>query len=305
MRALENVLEDAASQSIQMTCIIFPVWLADRLWLPSWTLDFWPWSGPSIVSGHMVTRRSPKNLLSEESVIRSQALLVRELVGEFSRHPGLGGWVLGSGLERTTVAESMGAFENWLGSMKEAAARTDQARLRLEVGAQSLIIGRTIPFGTLHSQEIDVQVRDDWKPAWATADSRLWPAFLAGFATRHLRSPAVVAQTLGYDYGWSSDPHATLTAVQRAGGGGCIAASLFDFSESLRRSPPFHDDPSLLHRGLLRTDGMLKDITTAWLDFVHSPETLRETSGFPVFDPDMLARDPEAVARECYEEFTS
>jgi hypothetical protein len=95
-----------------------------------------------------------------------------------------------------------------------------------------------------------------------------------------------------------------LEGIRDAGGRGCVADYLFDFSPNLASSPPFTDDPKLLRNGLIGVDGRPKPVGAAWPVLSRDASIgLPEAWRFPEVDVELREREPESVARESFESF--
>jgi hypothetical protein len=211
---------------------------------------------------------------------------------------------------------SPGAFEEWLGLMAEA-ARASGARQPLWHGLsiRDVILSRTLPCAVLGRLGLRPQVIDGWRPTWA-GGSEEWLPFIAAYASSLARSPAVLTN-LGLCTRWpgqsgppgcvsesaaAASAERLLGALHDVGAGGACAAALFDYSSALVRSPVLGDDPGNANRGLLHPDGTPKEAAGIWAQLARSSPAVRPLpSGFPLPDPDLAARSPEQVARECFE----
>jgi hypothetical protein len=313
MRSLERVLDMAADRAIRLIPTLFPVRLLSVVSVPEWTLELQGEPGQRVLIGHSFSRRPIRNPFRDERVREAQLRQVAEVVGAFADHPAVLEWLLGDQMTAACQPASASAFEEWLGVLTEV-ARGAGARqpLRHGVSAADVVRSAQIDLSAMRRLGVGVQVADDWQAPWARGAGSWWPAFLAGYATRLSGAPAIVSNlNPSRDGSRSGDPAGAEQVAQAAslirevGGGGCVAPFLFDFHDTLRSSPLFAAEPWALHAGLFRADGTPRESAQAWSDLAQRQDpVLPVPDTFPAPDPELRARDPETIARECFETFT-
>lgn len=320
MRSLEHVLDMAADRGVRVMLTLFPVEIAGLLWLPSWALSLDSSSNRPVLSGHSLTRRGAGDLFHDPAIVQAEVRLVRELVGAFRDHPAISGWVLGARMTSAVRPASAAGFEEWLGTLADAARSAGSAQpLWHAFSSRDLVTSSAVDPSVLSHLGVRLLLVDDWQASWAGGAGAWWIAFLSGYAARLTASPPLVANvglcTLT-TASWPSEScveearaahcaDEALTRARETGAGGCIAAFLFDFRAELLRSPPFSYDARQLTRGLLHPDRSPKEAAVVWRDRAREHLKLLSVPGqFPAPDPELRQSDPEGVARECFEAFT-
>lgn len=320
MRRLEQVLDVAADRGTRFLLILFPVEVGSLLWLPPWALSSDSSAGRPVVSGHHLSRWESLNLFSDPRMVAAETRLVRELVGAFGDHPAAAGWVLGDRLGQASAPPSAAAFEEWLGTMAEAArASGQQPALWHGLAGRDVVRSRQIDPSALARLDIHALVTWQRELPWAPGVGADWPAFLAGYTTRLVGAPAVLADIgrCTTDRVFVPDSQCVdqaeaarldeevVTAVRNVGGGGVAAAALLDFSASLGRTLPFRENPAELTRGLFFADRRPKEAAELWSDVSRAAIVPRPVpDALSPVDSEERLRDPEGVARDCFAQFT-
>lgn len=319
MRHLERVLDIAEDHHVRVRLTFFPITIGPLLWLPAWTLRPGTLGPRRVISGHHLTSTLPYNLFADAHVMEGQQRLVRELTGAFAGHPAVSGWVLGRGLHSASPAPDVGAFRGWIEAMAGSARRAGAAqKLWHGIGAADLIRGGAIAPEVAADAGVALEVTDDWSPAWSGLPRAQRAGFLAAYARAIGGSPVSIAG-LG-DCTWHPDVRsascreeadvaeeieASLDAIFASGGGGAAGRALMDYTDDLAGSPPFRQDPGLLASGLLTCNAVPKKSLIPWATWSRQRQTVRPALDLPAPDPEERCRDPEGVARDFYEVYTS
>jgi len=311
MRNLERVLTIADDRGVRVSVVLFPVRLGRLAWVPPWSLSDTREPGTPALSGHHLHRRPIRDLVHDRTMVEAQVFQVREIIHAFTGHPALAGWMLGDRVTSVCRPGSALALQEWIGTLAEAAgsAKSKEA-LWHAVSARELVQSSAVDLASISGQGVGVMVVDDWMPAWAEDSGHWWTAFLAAYATRLAGQPVVARLELHGAIGGSGLQTAesverTVQLVAEMGAAGCCGMYLFDFDDRLRASPPFDEEPALLSCGALRADGGEKPWGRIWSDLSRARMHIGPVPAeFPSPDREARSRRPEAVARECFEEFT-
>lgn len=320
MRSLETVLTVADDYGLRLTVVLFPVKLGNLLLAPTWALGDAAGEGGRVLSGHHVSRRPLRNLFGDPTMLGAEVFLLREVVGSFTGHPAVDGWVIGDRLAAAGPPSGSQGFEEWIGTLAESARGAGgREPLWHAVSARDLIQSSALSPEVLASRGIGLRVAEDWRPPWALREEAVWPAFLATYATCLGNMPAVVT-ALGSctreeasgltpearDARASERVERAAPLIQEMGGGGCEGAFLFDFSRSLAAAPPFDAEPHLLTCGCLYPDGTSKRSGRVWTDLFAAGLKVRPVpDGFSAPEPEARRAHPEAAARESFEAFAA
>ncbi|HZS95046.1 MAG TPA: hypothetical protein VFA78_09630 [Chloroflexota bacterium] len=295
----ETALRIADDQCARVMPVLFAAVVDGLNCLPSWARAVAP--GARADQTH--------DLITRPAMRDAEDLLMREIVGEFGRHPAVGGWVVGDRLAEAVTAATMGAQAEWLGEMAEAATRLGEDQPLLNGVSARALVHASVPMDQFHALGIQALVHADWSPTWAQEPER-WVRVLTGVAGRLSRSPVIASVGRCTDgpgcttpAGAADDAERSLEAIDVFGGGGSFAADLFDYVEDLRRLPPYVGDQGLRSRGLFSPDGSPKDAARIWADWCRDRHSIRNVPpSFPDVDPDEWRRRPEPLMREVYEE---
>jgi hypothetical protein len=243
--------------------------------------------------------------LYEDDIARLAARrLTGEMLGEFSAHPAVMGWIVGDGMMSTTPPDSSEGVEEWLEIVIGGLSHHGKG-LWHGVSALDVAIRRAFSPGGLASHGVAACVRLDWMPRWA-GDRLAWASFLARYV-RMLRGLApLLVDTAAYPILSPSMSESRLdevvAAVREAGAGGLEWPALFNYDPGLRTREPFLGASGEMTRGLFTSFGQFDQGSEAWLEGVAQPG--RVTPGpTEVLDEEVRARDAESFIRSAYREF--
>jgi hypothetical protein len=290
MRRLERLLGAASDAGTSVQVSVLAATVEGMNAIPRWvyTLDPDPAGG----SGSR-----PRNVYADESVTASERQALREIVGEFSPHPAVTGWIVGSGYAAVTPPPSQGAFQQWL----ETVVPFDALRarpLRHAFSARDLIMSRSIDLSALERAGQTTLVRLDFRPRWAR-EPATWARFLPAYvAALGAGAPVLALDSLEMLLQPSRPGDAEeMRAIHSAGAAGLVAPALFDYAEDLERRLDL-----TLDRGLLTANGRLKAQGAAW---AAASASMLWADPPPSLDIDREARlrEPEITAREAFVAF--
>jgi endo-1,4-beta-mannosidase len=327
---LVTVADIAAANRLSLALTLFTGHMSGINWIPEWALD----QGVSdarfpVVSGGVMSRRPLKNWYTDETIIRAQALLAREVAAALRHHPALWFWDLGNENSNCVIPPTREAGRSWLKRITDALRSVDfnhpitvglhQEDLERDNRLGPAEAARACDFLCMHGYPMYLN--------WANgpADEQVLP-FL-GLITRWLGqkdvlfaefgAPAVApgrtdalarAQASGIPI-LSEDEGAQFTrralaALQRFGFMGAMLWCYGDYAPALWDEPPFNVAAHEPFFGLWRTDGSPKP---AIAEVTHIAGTARrepeQDYDWIDIERDHYYHDPKEHLRRLYRRF--
>lgn len=304
MRRLETVLEELETCGLRVTLGLLSTLVGSLLTLPHWALDPWTVGERQVYTGFGFSRSAPRDLHSDEAMLSAQSLLVREVVGEFDRHPAVDGWILAEGFGAVGTPDGVDKYSRWVDRLTAEAGRRGSApRIEIALSARDLIAEGAVDPATIVGAGARVLVAPISQPAWACGSGAAWDSFLVAYASALAGSPVSATLAVGTS-GDATLQRQIVEQVAAVGGTGVYGPHAFEPDPDVARTRPYRSGAAHTGQALFSAAGVARDAAALWRDLQRDPPSRgRPPLDFPAPDPERRRTAPVSVARERFDAF--